>query len=125
MAVTMQLAGIRGVYFPIDDESSCMMEYGIFELPVRINYLPVDPYGTLANDLLYRKVFQVINEACSIIIDTYEEEILPPEQINNAIAALKKLRPIASLPHVVAFIDQLINLLNDARKANRPVFFVF
>jgi hypothetical protein len=114
---------ILGIYFLVDADSR-KMEYDIL-LPVRINCLPFDDYGHFDKKLWYWKVFDVINASCSILIDIYEEEMLPLEQINNAIIALKKLRANIQDLEIVAFVDLLIEFLGDAKKAEKPVYFAF
>lgn len=43
-------------------------------------------------DILYRtKVFELINNECDIIIDTYEEEVLVYDEIESAVKIIEKL----------------------------------
>jgi hypothetical protein len=129
MGVTMQAKNITGVYFPIDEASlkifkSLESGNGVFELPVRLNYLPFDGESIFVKEIIRYKILQSINEACGTKISENNEVILPLEQLDNAIDATKNIQPFVYDDNVLAFTRLLIAFLSDAKKANRPVLWV-
>jgi hypothetical protein len=70
-------------------------------------------------------MFEGLNHLCGAYIDDYEEDCIEPEQLDAAINFLRGQSYVHLSMNVETFKQQLIALLDYARLARRPVFFVF
>ncbi len=65
-------------------------------------------------------LFTEFNSAFNIIIDEYEEEVIPADKISDAILLTKNYKKKFADEHVQA-ADKLLAAFNRARELNKPV----
>jgi hypothetical protein len=90
--------------------------------PVEVQWLPISE--SLFTDIWSAGILQSLNAVCSLCIDEYGEEVLPPEQLNLALAVVDSLRSEIKESEPAMFLDQLIAIFRTAISTNRPIYFV-
>ena len=75
---------------------------------------------TSADYALLFDLFTEFNSAFDIIIDEYEEEVIPADKISDAISLTECYKKKFSDEHVHA-ADKLLSALNRAKELNKPV----
>ena len=65
-------------------------------------------------------LFTEFNSAFGIIIDEYEEEVIPADKISEAISLTENYKKKFNDEHVQA-ADKLLSALNRAKELNKPV----
>ncbi len=91
--------------------------------PVRVEYL------AFTSDEMFGRVwdsglFQAINDECDSLIDDYEEEELKPEQVKRILPVLDSVLRKTSDSVVVAFVEELRAMAEEAVRKEFCLYFV-
>lgn len=113
----------RGIAVPLTDSAEACMRGWFAEPTISVLHLRIADDEAF-HGLWKTKVFKKLNQACGVIIDDYEEEVIEPGQLEQAIKViLEVVEDSKALPHR-PFLQELIKLLERAMAEHRPVFFI-
>lgn len=113
----------RGVVVPLTGEAEASMRSWFAEPTNSVLHLRIDNDEEF-NSLLDTNVFAKLNQACGVIIDDYEEEIIEPGQLDKAIKVILELGEEPKAEAHRHFFYRLLELFERARAEQRPVFFI-
>lgn len=112
----------QGVVRPLDDKARDQLTSFFIDSAVRCEWLPI--VGDAQFAAIWRSgLLRAIGDACDIHLSDYEEAIIPPEQIDNARAAVVPFLANAGAD-ISNFALCLHGLLSDALMQQMPVVFV-
>ncbi len=87
------------------------------------SYLEIDSQAEFK--LLWQSnLFQDINQECLSLISDYEEEVLPPEQLEKVLEIISRHRADNKAAELDEFLEQLERLVGRASSLGFPVYFV-
>src|SRR5574340_60352 len=113
----------RGIFVPLTDRSAEQLSRWSVDDFVTVEFLPIVDQS-LFEEIWKAGVFQALNNACSTVIDDYEEEELHPNLLERAITTLTARQYEVKEPAVELFVESLITICRSALEKHRPVYFV-
>lgn len=114
----------RGIVIPLDDATEQALRTNKVCESTNVRLLKIADNSEF-EAIWELGLFREINARCSTLVDDFEDEVVEPEFIGEVIAAIDSLEPESKQnSKTEKLLEDLRNLAIQARRSDRPLFFV-